>query len=485
MLGVVVPIALVIGTFSYFDYTRRRQKNNETLSMFAAHIGGVILNDLRHQMIESDFEGLQELLITIGQLEGVNAVYLLNTKGEVIFGSDEAILGTYMSNQSSECLVCHQFETTDRPNSTVVMLAGGERVYRSARIIDNEAVCQDCHTEDTEHLGILLTDLSVAPYEASLFYDTRYHFLWWSAALFLTLGVVGFVFNRFVLLRLNAIGRQIQFVGEGQDVSRLPDHPRDEIGRIATAFNQMVSRLEEREADNAQLSASLKQQNEQRGQLLNRLITAQEQERQRVAREIHDVLGQSLSGLAFRTQALRRYFVEDSGQADPQITKIENLIQHTIDKMYSMILDLRPSVLDDLGLLPALRGHAERTFQPVGIQYSIETDGINGRLPPEIETTFYRTIQEALNNIVRHARATRVQITLKQLDGCYEGEIIDNGVGFDLEAVDLSGDSPRGLGILGMKERVAQAGGELNVFTTPGAGTRIQVHLYFQTGEDG
>ena len=485
MLSIVIPIALVIGGLSYFDYLRQQLHNDETLAMFAEHISSVILNDLRHQMLESDFEGLQELLVTIGELDGVQKVYLLNSEGEVIFGSDVATIGFKMDPEQPECMACHEFKVPDRPSSFIVTPQGGEPVYRNAQVINNEETCRKCHKDASEHLGVLLTDLSFVPYQASLFQNTRDHFIWWSGALILTLGVIGLVFHRFVLERLNAIGSQIRIVGAGYLVSPLPDRPRDEIGRIAAAFNDMVLRLEKREADNARLSESLRLQNEQRGQLLNRLISAQEKERQRVARDIHDVLGQSLTGLALRAQALKRVIDIQSGQTAEPLEDIEALIRDTTENMYNMILDLRPSVLDDLGLIPALRSHAERVFQPAGIDFTIKVESPFERLPAEIETTIYRTFQEALNNILRHARATHAGIFLRHENGCFESEIRDNGVGFDLADVDLSGDTPRGLGILGMKERVAQIGGELTVITGEGNGTQIRIRFCHNEVQDG
>jgi signal transduction histidine kinase len=477
MLGVVIPLVVVIGAFSIIDYTRRRENTFTTLAMFSSHIGQVIQNDLRHQMLQSDFEGLQQLLITVGQLKEVDAVYLLNTDGEVIFASNESVIGTVMDNEQPECMACHNFEAAERPQQAVVELSGGQQVFRSTQIINNEPICQECHEESSEHLGILLTDLAFAPYQATMMRDIRDHFLWWSLALFLTLGVVGLVFNRFVLLRLNALSRQIAIVGEGQRVTRLPDRPRDEIGRIAAAFNQMAARVEEREADNSELSENLRLQSEQRGQLLNRLISAQENERKRVARDLHDALGQALTALSLRVQSLKRYIGRDEAVASDQIEEIENLISETTETMYDMVLDLRPSVLDDLGLLPALRGHAERVFKPAGIQFVIDVNGKMERLPAEIETVLYRTFQEAINNVCRHADADNVSILFHRSNGIFEGTISDDGRGFDLESVDLSGDSSRGLGILGMRERIYQFGGELEVSTEPGKGTRIQVHL--------
>ena len=317
----------------------------------------------------------------------------------------------------------------------------------------------------------------MAPYEATLLRDTYDHFLWWSAALLLTLAVVGLVFNRFILNRLNTFGRQITNIGERQAFTKLVDQPRDEIGRIAASVNTMARQIEEREAENSRLSRSLHTQNAQRGQLLSRLITAQEKERIRVAHDLHDDLGQSMTGLALHIQALKRMITQNPQQAADQIEEIESVIQETTDKMYSMILDLRPSVLDDLGLIPALRTLAERLLNATSISFSLQNEAQIERLPANIETTLYRIFQEALTNIVKHADANRVDITLRQADGYLEGEMVDNGRGFDLKAVDLSGESPHGLGILGMKERVALIGGAFFITSTPGRGTCIVVQL--------
>ncbi len=485
MLGVVLPLVAVIGTFSIIDYTRRQENTIKTLSMFSSHIGQVIQNDLRHQMLESDFNGLQQLLVTVGQLNEVEAVYLLNIDGEVIFASNQSAIGTVMDPEQPECMACHSFEIDGRPQQAVVNLPEGEQVFRSAQIINNEPICRDCHEEPSEHLGLLLTDLAFAPYQATIMRDVRDHFLWWALALFLTLGVVGLVFNRFVLLRLNALSKQMAIVGEGQQVSRLPDRPRDEIGRIAAAFNKMAAQVEEREAVNKALSKSLRRQSEQRGQLLTRLITAQENERKRVARDLHDALGQALTALSLRVQALKRFIGKEEKESSDQILEMENLLRETTETMYSMVLDLRPSVLDDLGLLPALRGHVERVFKPIGIQYNIDAEGVMERLPADIETALYRTFQEAINNVVRHAGASQVRIVLKRENGQFEGMVSDDGHGFDLDSVDLSGDSSRGLGILGMRERIYQSGGELQVITSPGKGTSVQVRMPIESGLHG
>jgi two-component system sensor histidine kinase UhpB len=145
--------------------------------------------------------------------------------------------------------------------------------------------------------------------------------------------------------------------------------------------------------------------------------------------------------------------------------------------MYDIILALRPSELDDLGLVSAVRSHAERVFADSDIQFEMEVSRFSSRLPAEVETAVYRALQEALSNIVRYAHATRVNITFAYQKGIFEAEIMDNGKGFSLDEIKLTQSSPRGLGLLGMQERISQCGGQLTIDTRLGSGTRILLRI--------
>ncbi|UCC51141.1 MAG: sensor histidine kinase [Anaerolineaceae bacterium] len=145
--------------------------------------------------------------------------------------------------------------------------------------------------------------------------------------------------------------------------------------------------------------------------------------------------------------------------------------------MYEIILDLRPSALDDLGLVPALRGHAQRLLEHDELDFTIDGSALQSRLPVEVETAIFRIVQEALNNTVRHAKATQVRASLACTNGVFTGEIVDNGQGFDPDTIRVDGRNGRGLGLLGMQERVSQCGGKLEVISKPGQGTRITIWI--------
>jgi signal transduction histidine kinase len=239
----------------------------------------------------------------------------------------------------------------------------------------------------------------------------------------------------------------------------------------------MAQQVETRSTENQVLSNLIRQQNVQRGELLKRLITAQEDERVRIARELHDGLGGSLGGLAFQTEAMERMIISDTDEALDRLNKIRKLIDDTSNRMYDLILDLRPSVLDDLGLVAATRSHATRFLDGTGITFDLDDTQMRGRLPPALETTLYRIFQEALNNVVRHANASHISIKFTRRNGIFWGEIRDDGQGFDLKGVQLNGETPRGLGLLGMKERIMQCGGNLEIITRPGSGTQIRIQI--------
>jgi signal transduction histidine kinase len=234
----------------------------------------------------------------------------------------------------------------------------------------------------------------------------------------------------------------------------------------------MAERIEERQRQNDALSRELQQQSRQRGLLLKRLITAQEDERIRVARELHDELGQSLTGLALRAQALERY-VDEHGQGRAILEQMRALVEGTTEQMYEIIMALRPSVLDDLGLVSALRAYTERTLEGSDIDYTIDDTCFQARLPAAAETALFRAFQEGINNVVRHANASQLRIELACDGHRFRGTLEDDGQGFQRTAAQLNGQEGGGFGLLGMRERVTQCGGTMTIRSSPGAGTRI------------
>jgi signal transduction histidine kinase len=484
-LSVVLPLVLILGSFTTIEYARQREAALRNLSLLASQTGQVIEDSVQYEMLSRNLAGVQNTLDAVGRGETVQAVYLLDISGRVVFASDDKIVGVVMSNRDPTCQPCHRLPAAGRPSSIVVTLPEGRRVFRSMNPIDNRTACQVCHDADERLLGLLLTDISMAPFEARLAADLREHLLWWVATILVTVLVVNLAISRFVVRRLEGFAAAIADLRQGQLPSPLPEMEPDEIGQLTSAFNVMARQVEARDSENRALAESLQHQSVQRGELLKRLITAQEDERKRVARELHDVLGQRLAGLTLRAEAMERLITSDPDRALEQLDQIRTLSTQTTDRMYDLIFYLRPSALDDLGLTAALRAHADSFLAGTGIDFTLETRDMTDRLPPELETALYRTFQEALSNVVRHAGATWVRVVLVQRDGFFEGEIVDDGRGFDPHVVDMDGRSPHGLGLLGIRERVTQCGGELEIISRPGSGTQLRIHIPLVEGHCG
>lgn len=476
-LGIVLPLVLILGAFTMIEYSRHRSVVLTNLSLLASHSAQVIENNLRHQMLKSDFEELQALLDSIGATDEFRIVYLLDTSGKVIFSPNQSGNDLQLNNLQPDCQACHSLDPQDRPRSVMVTASNGERVFRSMNPIVNSPDCAQCHDPQKRLIGLLLTDISVAPFEAPLAAHLLESVLWWIGTIVVVILVVYLVIGRLVLQRLEKLALAIAGFGQGVLPSRPTDNANDEIGQLSSAFHAMAGQVEARREENQVLSENLQRQSTQRGELLKRLITAQEDERKRVARELHDELGQALGGLAFKIRAIRQLIGSDKSRAVIELDKTGGLIEEASEQMYDLILALRPSVLDDLGLASALRAHADRLLDGTGIHFSLENSAMDCRLPSEVETALYRIFQEALHNVVRHSRASQVSMKLSFEDGVFKGEIVDNGQGFDPQNVQKNGNEPQGLGLLGIQERIGLIGGRVEIESRPGRGACICIRL--------
>ena len=206
-----------------------------------------------------------------------------------------------------------------------------------------------------------------------------------------------------------------------------------------------------------------------------KVINAQEEERKRIARELHDQTGQSLTSLMVGLKLLEARCPPESQQS---IADLKQLAATILAGVHNLSLDLRPSSIDDLGLIAALRQYTREYTTKFGIDTDFQAVGLEDkRLPPTTEIALYRIVQEALTNIVKHAAATKVIVLLKVRDTSIVVIIEDNGKGFDVKEKFTSGKSEHKLGLYGMKERASVLGGMLTIESTPGMGTTIFVEV--------
>lgn len=211
-----------------------------------------------------------------------------------------------------------------------------------------------------------------------------------------------------------------------------------------------------------------------RGELLHTVITAQEEERRRIARELHDETGQSLTALRLGLQKLTLQATSDSGKLKDELDRYISLCQQAEDDVDRIILDLRPALLDDLGLVEAIRFYADTRLGTSDVQVTIRVTGRERRLSGETEGAVFRVMQESITNIAKHAHAKSVIVNLRfELDRLIV-EIEDDGCGFEVGRLANHRNSRHGMGLLGMRERLGLIGGNLDIVSKPGTGTCIK-----------
>jgi signal transduction histidine kinase len=246
------------------------------------------------------------------------------------------------------------------------------------------------------------------------------------------------------------------------------------------ALNRTLEqRLAERTAALAEARAALEAERadreraeEARSLLLRQLVTAEEEERRRISQELHDRMGQLLTGLLLGLRALPRE--ADAGEREARLADLVQLTDQIAREMQSLALELRPPALDNLGLQLALQGHLETWSDRHGLEADFHSTGLDGeRFPREVEITLYRVVQEGLTNVLKHAGASHVSLLLERRGRNLIAILEDDGAGFAVEEVLASPEKSGRLGLRGMRERMAVLGGTLVIESSPGSGTTV------------
>ena len=262
---------------------------------------------------------------------------------------------------------------------------------------------------------------------------------------------------KLVLTPLERLQKAAHDVRQGkQDVSITASRISDErLDRVVDTFNQMLS--------------DMKQNTQQLHHLSQQVLHAREEERQRIARELHDEAGQTLTSLLLYLKLLEKSRDPEVAQ---RIKNLRGLTAYALDEIRQVAVGLYPKILDEWGLAAALGRRVDELNGTNSIQVTLQVEGDElDRLPRDLELAFYRVAQEALNNIARHSSAQRAQVTLKQESNWITLEIQDDGIGFSTAA--MQGGGSRGSGLAGMRDRLALIGGELVLESRVGKGTRI------------
>lgn len=214
-----------------------------------------------------------------------------------------------------------------------------------------------------------------------------------------------------------------------------------------------------------------------RANLLHHVITAQDEERKRIARELHDETSQALTALMIGLDTAKIALELNPEEAANRLNTAKAIAEGMLMDIQRLIADLRPSLLDDLGLVPAIAWYGEQRLKPLNIDLSLEGNALEYRLPSSMEAVLFRIFQEAITNIIRHANASIVSVRLDIKDQDLALQITDNGVGFDAQILKSPNSWDKAIGLRGIQERIRILEGEFDLRTAPNQGTTIEVHV--------
>ena len=248
--------------------------------------------------------------------------------------------------------------------------------------------------------------------------------------------------------RLVRVMRQVNLLRPGQRAAGF-EHSSTELLAVAQAFNEMLERLEDERRESS-----------------GRVLAAQEAERLRIARELHDELGQTLTAVALRAE----HAADRAGPERNELLVLAEIIQRSLDDVRRISRELRPEALDELGLVNALIALCSRVTEQSGIRVHRRLEGSLPELSPEIELAIYRIAQEALTNAMRHSKATEVSVCLARAMGGLVLKVSDNGQGLPEHIIE-------GGGLTGMRERAMLIGADLTIESAPGAGVEVTLRL--------
>ena len=462
VVGIIVSFAVLVWYF-YQDTTsvlrNQLQQHGIAISTTLANYSGDLV-------LSENLSSLYQLVNDIRVADkGVVYVVVQNTSGEVL-------VQTFDEGFPVELLGISQV-LPGEPYHIKVFQTGRDTIHDVAVLIPGDRA------------GIIRLGLSEASINEVVKADL-FHLLFWPG---LICAVWLFIAYGFSLILTGPAYRLLETTrGLGHGGS--PRHSVNEVKKpgigdgsdneFPMTFDEMGKELRRRETIRLQLIGEINHGEEIRQQLLNKVINAQEEERKRIARELHDQTSQSLTSLMVGLKVLQNH---SSPEIQKSIADLNQLTNKTLADIHNLAIELRPSSLDDLGLIAALRQYTKEYAGKFGIEVGFQAIGLEEkRLSPIMEITLYRIVQEALTNVAKHGMAKKVSVLITSRGSSIIAIVEDNGKGFDVDAVFSSRISEHRLGLYGMQERASVIGGVLTVESTLGVGTTIFVEVPLKEG---
>ncbi len=297
------------------------------------------------------------------------------------------------------------------------------------------------------------------------------------AMFFATVGILSSLLINYYILRnalrpMELLQRTVERIDRGDTAVRAPveEIADPQLKSFAQALNTMLNRL-------VAHMGMIERNREQLRRLSGQVLSAQEDERKRIARELHDDTSGALARVLLNIEMCQEALPEELTEVRGKMSATSQLTEQTLENVRKLIFDLRPTLLDDLGLVPAIRWYAKNTLEPMGVRVHFDASAHLGREAAPLETAVFRIAQEAVNNIARHAHARHAELSLSREPSALVFCIQDDGRGFDIAANECETDGYHHWGLFGLRERVEVLGGTLDIRSEPGKGTRLRVEI--------
>lgn len=471
IVGLIALLTLTLSILFTVQYFHHRKKMISHLQEdVSPHLSQMVNDVLKSSMISKNSDEMKYILEVANNYPDVKNIFIMNRVGKVILSNDEREMGRKIDLQDATCQICH-YQKTMALNKTVIYTSpDGEKLFRNVNPIYNRKECFPCHHPSEKITGVLVTDFTLKNIEKQLQAEVKENLLFLLLTLVTSALVIGITLNRLVINKLHHFVEATSFYGRGDFERSIDFKGDDEIKRLADSFNLMAKTLMEK--------MDLERK------YLSRIIETEENERRRISRELHDEIGQALTAIKFNLDRIDKDLPDPSSITRERLREAQALSNQTLKAMRQLSMDLRPTMLDDLGLIPTLRWYIQNFSNRLNMESHFQATGFERNLPPQIETAFYRIIQEALNNIGKHSEANRVEVIMEQKDSVIYASIIDNGKGFELNRVLQPGSPERGFGLIGMQERVSILKGHIDIRSRPGSGTQIQIEIPYVRGSE-
>jgi signal transduction histidine kinase len=474
--GVCLALIVLLAPLNWVQYQLQRRAAMRELELLAVSTGTVAEHSLEQAMLTNNRSAIQAIVDSVSKGPGVRSVYLLTSEARVAASPGGLRNGEQLDRTSPTCQSCHRLPTATRPRGIVVRDTDGQPVFRTMVPVLNRPACHRCHSPDDHLNGVFYMDFSMAGFTSRVQRGLQTAFLGSVTIIALSAGVLYVLLSRLIITPMEQVAQGMRRFSQGERQVRAPVRSQDEVGLLAGVFNEMADTIQAQESAAEDLYSELESKDTIRRDLLARLITTREEERRHLSREIHDELGQLLTGLSLNLKLCQQALSGDLQKAQDHLATANGLVRQLLDQSHRLIINLRPTVLDDYGLIPALEEELNQRLTPVGIAARLHTQGQVEELPGEVATAAFRIAQEAITNVIRHAEACQVDVYVQRTAGGLSLTIEDDGVGLpDNNQSSSNGRQP--LGILGMQERAEGLGGRLEVARCDPQGTRVTLWL--------